>query len=81
MFGPRGTGNSTWLKKQYPQGHFVDLLNPGELRLYQARPERLEEVIRGTSAKTIIIDEIQKEPDLLSVVHRLNEQKQGWQFV
>jgi len=81
LFGPRGTGKSTWLHAHYSDGHFIDLLDPSELRLYQARPERLEDVVRGSSAKTIIIDEIQKAPDLLSVVHRLIEQKQGWQFV
>ncbi len=57
------------------------LLNSGELRLYLARPERLEEVVDATLAKTIIIDEIQKAPELLSVVHRLIERKQGLQFV
>jgi predicted AAA+ superfamily ATPase len=81
LFGPRGTGKSTWLQAHYPDGHFIDLLNPSELRLYQARPERLEEVVRGSLARTFILDEIQKSPALLSVVHRLIEQKQGWQFV
>lgn len=81
LFGPRGTGKSTWLKTYYPDAHLIDLLNPGELRLYQARPERLEEVVLASLSKTIIIDEIQKAPDLLSVVHRLIEQKQGWQFI
>jgi len=81
LFGPRGTGKSTWLQAYYPEGYFIDLLNPGELRLYQARPERLEEVVSGSLAKTFIIDEIQKAPELLSVVHRLIEKKQNWQFV
>ena len=81
LFGPRGTGKSTWLKTHYPEGHFIDLLNPGELRVYQARPERLEEVVQASSSRQIIIDEIQKSPELLSVVHRLIEQKQGWQFI
>lgn len=81
LFGPRGTGKSTWLKKHYPDAHLIDLLNPGELRFYQARPERLEDIVSASLSKTIIIDEIQKLPDLLSVVHRLIEQKQGWQFI
>ncbi len=81
LFGPRGTGKSTWLKTHYPDGHFIDLLNPSELRHFQARPERLEEVVQATDSKTIILDEIQKIPEILTVVHRLIEQKQGWQFV
>lgn len=81
LFGPRGTGKSTWLEQHYPDGLFIDLLNPTLLRQYQAYPERLEEVVQGTTTKTIIIDEIQKAPELLSVVHRLIEQKQERQFI
>lgn len=81
LFGPRGTGKSTWLHMQYPQGLFIDLLSPGILRQYRAYPDRLEEVVKASRSRTIIIDEVQKAPELLSVVHRLIEQKQGWQFV
>lgn len=81
LFGPRGTGKSTWLKQKYPKALFIDLLDPSVLRQYQAYPERLEEAVGATSATTIILDEIQKAPELLSVVHRLIESKQGWQFV
>jgi len=81
LFGPRGTGKSTWLRHHYLDAHYIDLLNPGELRLYQAKPERLEEIVHASLSKTIIIDEIQKTPELLSVVHRLIEQNHGWQFI
>lgn len=66
---------------QYPNGLFIDLLSPETFRLYHSYPERLEELVKASRAKTIIIDEVQKAPELLSVVHRLIEQKQGWQFV
>ena len=81
LFGPRGTGKSTWLKYTYPQAFFVDLLDIGILRQYQAYPERLEQVVNGNHAKTIIIDEIQKVPELLSIVHRLIEQDKQRQFI
>lgn len=81
LFGPRGTGKSTWLKEHYPHALFIDLLDPSQLRQYQAYPERLEQAVHATQTKTIIIDEIQKAPELLSVVHRLIEQKQEWQFI
>jgi predicted AAA+ superfamily ATPase len=81
LFGPRGAGKSTWLQMQYPDGLFIDLLDPGVLCEYQAYPERLEEVVKANQATTIIIDEIQKAPQLLSVVHSLIEQKQGWTFI
>lgn len=81
LLGPRGTGKSTWLKIHYPNALLIDLLDPGQLRQYQAYPERLEHVVHGSQSKIIIIDEIQKAPELLSVVHRLIEQKQAWQFI
>jgi uncharacterized protein len=41
LFGPRGTGKSTWLKATYPEAYLVDLLNPELFRLFSAGPERL----------------------------------------
>lgn len=54
------------------------------LRRLSSRPEGLKEiVIPQPMGATIVIDEIQKIPALLSVVHDLLEQevKRGWQFV
>jgi predicted AAA+ superfamily ATPase len=81
LFGPRGVGKSTWLAVNYPDAVRIDLLKMDVLRHYQARPERLEEVVRAATFPTIIIDEIQKVPELLNVVHSLIEEKQGWQFI
>jgi predicted AAA+ superfamily ATPase len=81
LFGPRGTGKSTWLKYHFPEALIIDLLDPALLRQYQAYPERLEQSVYGSQSKTIVIDEIQKAPELLSVVHRLIEKKQEWQFI
>ena len=81
LFGPRGTGKSTWLKKTYPNAVFINLLKPDVLRQYLARPERLKEIVFASKSKVIIVDEIQKAPDLLNVVHDLIEQKQNWQFI
>ena len=41
LFGPRGTGKSTWLEAAFPQAVRVDLLAPAQQRRYAARPERL----------------------------------------
>ncbi len=81
LFGPRGTGKSTWLHHHFPSGYFIDLLEPETYRSLLARPERLQELIEGTGAKTIIIDEIQKVPELLSVVHLLLERERDLHFV
>ncbi|HUU23076.1 MAG TPA: ATP-binding protein, partial [Phycisphaerae bacterium] len=49
LFGPRGTGKSTWLRQTYPDAIYVDLLDQEAFRTYLARPERLGEVIAGHS--------------------------------
>jgi predicted AAA+ superfamily ATPase len=82
LFGPRGTGKSTLLKLLYPEALVVDLLLPDVYRNYLTRPERLIEIVRGNPEKRIIvIDEVQKVPELLSVVHSLTEQDKSRQFI
>src|SRR3990167_10538923 len=82
LLGPRGTGKSTLVSQLHPEAFFINLLLP-DLRLqYLARPEALLEVVRAQPAgQTIILDEIQKAPELLSLVHVLIEEKKGWQFI
>jgi predicted AAA+ superfamily ATPase len=82
LFGPRGTGKSTWVKTVYKDALSIDLLSPEPFRNYSANPERLIEAIEGDHArKTIVLDEIQRVPALLDVVHELIEKKRGYQFV
>jgi len=70
LFGPRGTGKSTWIRQTFPGALFVDLLEPDTFRSYSARPERLMEVLDARPAlRIIVIDEIQKLPQLLGLVH------------
>jgi len=72
LFGPRGTGKSTWLRQSYPDALYIDLLDQEVFRKYLAGPERLGDVISGSRlTKTVILDEIQKVPSLLDEVHRL----------
>jgi len=82
LFGPRGTGKSTFMKQRFPDACYVDLLDPEMVRSFSAKPERLAEVVRGQGGqKCFVIDEIQKVPELLSVIHQLIEEKQGYTFV
>ena len=81
LFGPRGTGKSTWLKQHYPDAVIIDLLAPEVFRKYSARPERLREISSAAQGKIIIIDEVQKIPELLDVVHQLIEEDNGFQFI
>ena len=74
LFGPRGTGKSTWLRQTFPDAVYVDLLDQEAFRSYLARPERLGEVVAGAPrAETVIVDAVQKVPRLLDEVHRLIE--------
>ncbi len=60
----------------------VDLLDPETHRTYAARPERLRELVLGhPQAGTFVIDEVQRAPQLLDVVHRLIEEKRDRRFV
>jgi len=83
LFGARGTGKSTWLKMNFTDNTlYVDLLNPEAFRKYSARPERLEELVNGNpEAHIVVIDEIQKVPELLDVVHQLIEEKKHVRFI
>lgn len=82
LFGPRGTGKSTWLHRQFADPVYIDLLSPDVFRRYSARPERLKEVVAGNPQKNpVIIDEVQKQPALLDVVHQMLEEKQEKRFI
>ncbi|MBU1487118.1 ATP-binding protein, partial [bacterium] len=60
LFGPRGTGKSTWVRHRFKDAPRIDLLSPEEFRIYSARPERLEERVRACSDNQVfIIDEAQ----------------------
>jgi predicted AAA+ superfamily ATPase len=82
LLGPRGTGKTSWCAQQYPDALRIDLLNPAVLRRYSVEPEYLINIIEAnTKARHIVIDEVQKLPTLLEVVHLLIERKAGQQFI
>ena len=82
VFGPRGTGKSTLLGHRLPNALHLDLLDPALHRSFKARPERLREVLAGSPGKrTVVIDEIQRVPELLTVVHAVMEEPDAHRFV
>lgn len=82
LFGPRGTGKSTLVKQRYPDAKIIDLLDPEHYRLYRAYPERFSQFVQAhPKTSCFVIDEIQKIPELLSVVHQLIEMNSHWQFI
>jgi predicted AAA+ superfamily ATPase len=82
LLGPRGTGKTSWTQQTFPEALRVDLLDPATLREIAARPERLRERLNAVPAtQTVVVDEVQKLPEILEVVHGLIEEKRGLRFV
>jgi hypothetical protein len=68
------TGESTWIREAHPAALRVDLLAPEVHRAYLARPERLRELVGAHPRHSVVvIDEVQRVPALLDVVHELIE--------
>jgi predicted AAA+ superfamily ATPase len=82
LLGPRGTGKTTWLRDQLPNALYVNLLRPDSYRELAARPERLRELVLGsTASRDVVIDEVQRVPEVLHVVHDLIEEGPARRFV
>ena len=82
LLGPRGTGKSTWLRHLLHEALYIDLLRPEVERALSARPERLRELVRGEPGRdTVVLDEVQRVPQLLPVVHEILESPDRRRFV
>ena len=72
LWGARQTGKSTLLKQLYPKVRYYDLLKGDEFARLNRRPELLrQELMACDAGELVIIDEIQKVPQLLDEVHWL----------
>lgn len=72
LWGPRQTGKTTLLKQTYPDAFRIDLLKSEILMDYLSRPSSLREQVTALpDSQVIVIDEIQKAPELLNEVHYL----------
>ena len=86
LWGPRQTGKSTLLTALFPNAYRYDLLLSDEYRRLMARPQAIREecAARGLTGRTqeapILIDEVQKVPELLDEVHWLMENR-GLRFI
>lgn len=76
LFGPRGTGKTSWIKSTYKDCVYIDLLDDEVYRSLLAQPTQLLEWIpRVKRHSPIVLDEVQKIPSLLDEVHRLIEKE------
>ena len=77
LWGARQTGKSTLLKQLFPDALWFDLLKSDVYRRYQKEPSQFREVIiANTTSSNVIVDEIQKIPELLDEIHWLIENHQ-----
>ena len=83
LFGARGTGKSTLIKKLFPAQNtlWIDLLNYKQESALSKNPDRLSFLISSGNFKKVVIDEIQKIPKLLDIVHKETEKRKGIQFI
>ncbi len=72
LFGPRGTGKTTWLKTVLKETRWFDLLRSSELLRLMRRPDQFRlEVEALPKGSWVVVDEIQKWPPLLDEIHSL----------
>lgn len=73
LFGPRGTGKSMWLAHVLPDAALnIDLLRSSTYLAYKRDPSLLgREVAALPPGSWVVIDEVQKAPELLDEVHAL----------
>lgn len=84
LFGARGTGKTSLIKQYFldDQTLYIDLLRDSEFERLNLEPDSLEQRLLANSAlKRVVIDEVQKIPALLDIVHRLIENNKHIQFV
>lgn len=82
LWGPRQTGKSTLLRSLFPRSIFYDLLSAREFRRLAADPGILAEECGALdpAGPPVIIDEVQKLPELLDEVHALISRR-GLRFI
>ena len=73
LWGARQTGKSTLLKSLFPDSIYIDLLLAGEYKRFLSNPDLLIQILEADKKmnKPVIIDEIQRLPELLNNVHWL----------
>jgi predicted AAA+ superfamily ATPase len=82
LFGARGTGKTHLLRQLFHTSRFkpgkviwFDLLKEGELFTFVKNPDEMRQRIEGLSTRPewVVIDEVQRAPQLLNTVHSLIE--------
>lgn len=84
LWGARKTGKSTFLKSMFPDSMYIDFLQQDVSLRYSKNPSLLRQELESNPNKLdhpIIIDEIQKVPEMLDEVHWMIENYKGISFI
>ncbi len=85
LLGPRQTGKSTYLRTHFPEALYINLLKSSEYQNYLKDPTYLHKTVsyfvKHNSNRVIIVDEIQKIPQLLNDIHDLIESDKSLRFI
>ena len=77
LLGLRGVGKSTWARRQFPDALYIDLLDEARYQDYLADPSIFALDLQGAEPGSwVVVDEIQRLPNLLNEVHRHIEARQ-----
>ncbi|MBM3756583.1 MAG: ATP-binding protein [Acidobacteria bacterium] len=80
LFGPRQTGKTTYLRQELPHAVFYNLLETNVFRELSNRPELIRQRLTGRE-EVIVIDEIQRLPELLYEVQAMIDRNRALRFV
>lgn len=69
LWGARKTGKTTFLKAEFPSAKFYDLLLTDLQTKLSLHPNRLREEVLAQKPAIVILDEIQKCPELMPEIH------------
>lgn len=81
LFGPRGTGKSTWLREHFPDALTINLLTHENIVRFERDPSLLRGLVTARPTNDwVVLDEVQRVPKLLDEVHYLMEEEGHTRF-
>ena len=82
LFGPRGTGKTTWLRSKLPAAEWFDLVRDAELVALLRDPEQFRRRVEASRpGGWVVVDEVQRLPALLGDVQDLiARHPKRWRF-
>lgn len=80
LWGPRKVGKTTLLRQQFRDACWIDLLDYDLYLTLSRKPTQLRQIVEAHGAGTVVIDEVQKIPQLMDEIHFMME-NMGYRFI